>query len=94
LAARSTGLKTVVKEISPDSKLASTACNKLAPKILAQFKNVRGGPHRALAPLCFRAHCSARSHSHNPRKTSSSSSSRSSQTSMPDSTIRGCDRSR
>jgi cullin-associated NEDD8-dissociated protein 1 len=35
-----TALKTVVQEISPDSKLANTACTKLAPKILVQLKNV------------------------------------------------------
>ena len=35
-----TGLKTVVKEIPPESKLAVTACNKLAPKILEQLKTV------------------------------------------------------
>lgn len=34
------GLKTVVKEIAPESKLAVTACNKLAPKILEQLKGV------------------------------------------------------
>lgn len=30
----------MVNEIRPDSKLANTACTKLAPKLLAQLKNV------------------------------------------------------
>lgn len=36
----SLGLKTVVKEIQPESPLAITACNKLAPKIVAQLNSV------------------------------------------------------
>lgn len=37
----SLGLKTVVAEIAPGSGLASTACTKLAPKVVAQLESVR-----------------------------------------------------
>lgn len=37
----STGLKTVVAEVTPGSPLAVTCCTKLAPKVIAQLENVR-----------------------------------------------------